>query len=191
MGRSIPWGTLSPNPWIGTLVFLQGHFDSSITKLQSWFWKLRRWTRCEKKTHALYRTRLCVSKAWGAMGFNHKNFAANLFFALCTMAQWPNDLWANLCRVSSWNFVAFSRCFFFAKTLPTRDFFGGAPKDLIKWTKKSGVFFVWLRFKKNGCFLHDSKYMSPFFLCVFVCSTLVPKKKKNLEGGSGAPAICW
>ena len=135
----------------------------------------------KKNLHALYRTRLCFSKTWGAMGSNHKNFAANLFFALCTMARWPNDLRANLCRVSSWNFVAFSRCFF-AKTLPTEDFFGGGHRKIWSKGQKHRTLFCWLSLKKNGCFLHDSKYMSPFFVCVCVFNTGAEKTKIWREG---------
>ena len=160
-------------------IYTMGHLFQSL-ELEPWFLRLPRWTRCEKKD-LMHCIELCFSRTWGAKGFNHKNVAANLFFALCTMAQWPNDLWANLCRVSSWNFVAFSRCFFSQKLSQPRIFLGGHRKI---WSKgqKNRTLFCWLSFKKMAASFMTQNTCPLFFVCVCVFNTGAEKKKIWREG---------
>ena len=95
-------------------------------------------------------------------------------------APWPNDpmIFGRICAGFQVEISWPSAGVFFAKTLPTEDFLGGGHRKIWSKGQKHRTLFCWLSFKKNGCFLHDSKYMSPFF-CVCLCVQHWCRKKKS------------
>ena len=184
-------GHLKPKPLNWNLVFLQGHFDSSITKLQSLFLRLRRWTRCEKKTsmHCI-ELDYAFQKPGDPWDSTIKTSQPTCFF--CTLHHGPMTQWSLGEFVQGFKLKCrgLQPVFFFAKTLPTEDFFGWHRKI---WSKgqKNRTFFLFGSVLKKWLLPSWLKIHVPLFFFVCVCVQHWCPKKKNLEGGSGAPAICW
>ena len=96
-------------------------------------------------------------------------------------APWPNDpmIFRRICAGFQVEISWPSAGVFFAKTLPTEDFFWGAPKNRIKKDKKIGGFFCWLSFKKMAASFMTQNTCPLFFVCVCVFNTGAEKKKSG------------